>query len=78
MAIHFPLGERRGADRPSNGDTRRCPECGAPTFEFNERYRLAPGSGKPVTVPAWICDIAICRHMRFARRDDARAARDEP
>jgi len=75
MAIHFPLGERRGDDRPSNGDTRHCPECGAATFEFNERYRLAPRSGRTVTVPAWICDVVNCRHVRFARRDDARAAR---
>lgn len=62
--------ERRGANRPANGDTRRCPDCGALTLEFSERYRLAPQTGSVIAAPAWICDTASCKYLRFARAAD--------
>ena len=70
MAKDSPAGERRAADRPANGDTRRCPDCGALTLEFSERYRIAPQTGSVIAAPAWICDSARCKHLRFARAAD--------
>lgn len=78
MAKNSPVGERRGADRPSNGDTRLCPGCGALTLEFSDRYRLAPRRGRTIVVPAWICDTASCKYLRFARAaENARRSRPE-
>ena len=62
--------ERRSADRPSNGDTRPCPNCAAGVLEFNERYRLPLTSGRTVVMAAWACDQADCRYVRLARRED--------
>jgi hypothetical protein len=57
---------RRGADRPQNGDVRRCPHCGVGIVEFNERFRF---NGK--MVPAWMCDNPGCSVRQApARRAD--------
>jgi hypothetical protein len=67
--------ERRGVDRPLNGDIRPCPRCHAPTFEFNTRYRIALNSGVSRTVAAWLCDNPKCKLVRIARRQyDTRPA----
>jgi hypothetical protein len=57
--------ERRGVNRPRNGDRRPCRRCGA-RAEFSERNRI---DGR--VVPAWICDAAKCDFHEPVRRDDA-------
>ena len=68
MKTRPPLRERRSADRPSNGDTRSCPDCSGGVLEFSERYRIALASGRTIAIPAWACDQ--CRYLRAARRRD--------
>jgi hypothetical protein len=64
----LPFGdERRGPDRPTNGDVRLCPRCGENTFEFNARSRVALEDGSFLTVAAWRCDSPACKFARFAR-----------
>jgi hypothetical protein len=58
--------ERRRVGRPSNGDTKSCPRCGATGCEFSERYRF---DGR--VIPAWVCGAARCRHRESVRREDA-------
>jgi YgiT-type zinc finger domain-containing protein len=70
MKTRPPLRERRSADRPSNGDTRSCPNCSAGILEFSERYRIALADGRTIVIPAWACDQ--CRHVRAARHGDRR------
>jgi hypothetical protein len=74
MAQRYRLHDRRGPDRPSNGDTAPCPDCRWGTLEFNERYRVALTSGKTAIVPAWICDRAECRYGRPVRKRQRRLA----
>jgi|tagenome__1003787_1003787.scaffolds.fasta_scaffold20926256_1 hypothetical protein len=50
-----PRVDRRGPDRPRNGDTKPCPHCGQGTIEFNERSRIDGAA-----VPAWTCDNPAC------------------
>jgi hypothetical protein len=60
-----PYGiERRGLDRPKNGDVSACPQCARGAIEFNERYRWLDGP-----VPAWICDSAACGYRQIVRGD---------
>ena len=53
---------RRGPDRPTNGDVFACPQCRSGTIEFNERYRWLDGP-----TPAWICDSAACGYRHLVR-----------
>jgi hypothetical protein len=62
--------ERRGVDRPRNGDTKPCPKCAGSMCDFNERYRI-PGAG---IEPAWVCDSPQCRYRELVRRADKAAA----
>jgi hypothetical protein len=48
MGQHRRSAERRGPNRPVNGDTTPCPECGG-AMEFNERFRF-----DRQMVPAWV------------------------
>jgi hypothetical protein len=66
-----PERERRGADRPSNGDVVVCPRCHGSTLEFNARWRVFLKTGGSKTLPAWVCDNADCRFCSFARREHA-------
>ena len=50
-----PAADRRGADRPQNGDIRVCPKCHTGHVEFSERYRRGGGFA-----PAWVCDNPGC------------------
>jgi hypothetical protein len=62
--------ERRGADRPFNGDRRVCPKCGNRALEFNTRWRLPLQTGRSLALPAWICDEPSCGFRCAARRTD--------
>jgi hypothetical protein len=62
--------ERRGADRPFNGDVVVCPRCSTVSLEFNTRWRISLNTGGYTTVPAWVCDDAHCRFFRLARCED--------
>ena len=66
--MRYRLHDRRAADRPANGDTAPCPQCGIGTVEFNERYRVLMATGKIAATPAWICDRPECHFERAARR----------
>lgn len=59
--------ERRDSrQRPVNGDTKCCPQCGG-VLEFSERFRFDRGM-----MPGWVCENAACPVKRFpARRVDA-------
>jgi hypothetical protein len=70
MSKPVPEGERRGADRPSNGDIVVCPWCHSRTLEFNARWRVFLATGGSKTLPAWVCDNADCRLFSVARRED--------
>ena len=61
--IRVSVPNRRHANRPHSGDTRRCPKCDN-TSEFNERYRF---DGR--ALPAWVCDRAACGYREFVRRE---------
>jgi hypothetical protein len=67
--MRYRMHDRRAADRPANGDTALCPQCGIGTVEFNERYRVLLASGKTASIPAWVCDRPECRFERAARSD---------
>jgi hypothetical protein len=67
--MRYRMHDRRAADRPANGDTTLCPQCGIGTVEFNERYRVLLASGKTASIPAWVCDRPECRFERAARSD---------
>jgi ssDNA-binding Zn-finger/Zn-ribbon topoisomerase 1 len=67
--MRYRMHDRRAADRPANGDTALCPQCGIGTVEFNERYRVLLASGKTASIPAWACDRPECRFERAARSD---------
>ncbi|HJR61456.1 MAG TPA: hypothetical protein VJ813_18740 [Vicinamibacterales bacterium] len=64
------MRERRGPDRPSNGDIAVCPKCRKNTVEFNERYRLTVGEGVAKSTPAWVCDGPSCGYRQPARSED--------
>jgi hypothetical protein len=66
--MRYRMHDRRAADRPANGDTALCPQCGIGTVEFNERYRVLLATGKTASIPAWVCDRPECRFERAARR----------
>jgi hypothetical protein len=66
--MRYRMHDRRAADRPANGDTAVCPQCGIGTVEFNERYRVLLATGKTASIPAWVCDRPECRFQRAARR----------
>ena len=51
------MRDRRGLDRPSNGDRKICPKCHASSVEFSERYRLPESDGYTA---AWVCDSPSC------------------
>jgi hypothetical protein len=70
-----PLVDRRGPNRPSNGDKTTCPRCGVRGAEFSERYRFALDGWRARTTPAWVCD---CGDVRTARRDQAPGAGELP
>jgi hypothetical protein len=57
--------DRRGPDRPTNGDVFACPQCRSGTIEFNERYRWLDGP-----TPAWICDSAACGYRHLVRGNE--------
>jgi hypothetical protein len=67
--MHSEPVDRRGSGRPSNGDTARCPRCGAGAIEFSERYRIVY-AGQRKAVPAWVCDVKACGYFELARRRD--------
>jgi CheY-like chemotaxis protein len=58
-------GERRGPNRPINGDTRSCPHCARGLAEFNARYRH-----DGLTRPAWICENPRCPVGEWPARED--------
>src|SRR3954463_1340331 len=69
MGQHRRSAERRGPNRPVNGDTTPCPQCGG-AMEFNERFRF-----DRQMVPAWGCENPACRIKRLpARRIDRQPA----
>ena len=60
--------ERRGANRPSVGDTKPCPACALGMLEFTERFRISHSAKASIQpVPAWVCDQ--CPHVAFVRRE---------
>jgi hypothetical protein len=59
--------ERRGPDRPHNGQTAVCPRCGLGTVEFNERYRLPGSNGRLISTAAWVCDAPQCGYHQAVR-----------
>jgi hypothetical protein len=58
--------DRRGVNRPRNGDEKPCARCGA-RAEFSERNRA---EGR--VVPAWVCNAAKCDYHEPVRVQDAR------
>ena len=61
--------DRRGCNRPANGDKRPCPACGA-MMRFREWY-VVTHAGVTVTLPAWVCscgDETFARPSPFDRR----------
>jgi hypothetical protein len=63
--------DRRHLDRARNGDIKRCPQCGALSFEFNERFRF-----EGMTGPAWLCEAPRCGYRLDARADEPLQAPD--
>ena len=61
----LPDRDRRGPNRPANGDVKVCPACGG-ACEFNERYRF---DGQ--MAPAWRCDSPQCRRAELVRASTA-------
>lgn len=62
--------DRPSIHRPTNGDVRRCPQCGRDTLKFKARYRVALLSAEFITVPAWFCDNATCKFVDLPRNDE--------
>jgi hypothetical protein len=70
MTARRPLVERRGPDRPNNGQTALCPQCGVGTVEFNERYRLPGSNGRLIRTAAWVCDTPQCGYHQAVRNKE--------
>jgi hypothetical protein len=70
MTARRRLVERRGPDRPSNGQTAVCPQCGIGTVEFNERYRLPASNGRLIRTAAWVCDTPQCGYHQAVRGNE--------
>jgi hypothetical protein len=64
--------ERRGPDRPRDGDTQPCPFCRAGPLVFAERVPLGAA-----TVPAWVCENAACEYRVLARRKSLKQRLDQ-
>lgn len=69
MPSPLRLHDRRGPNRPCNGDTAPCPQCATGTMEFNERYRVTLSNGKVAVIAAWICDRPDCKYGRPVREE---------
>jgi hypothetical protein len=66
-SAHGRRHERRTSDRPREGDTKPCPNCGVGQVEFSERYRIDDGG----FAPAWVCDNPRCGLQSRVRDDPA-------
>jgi PAS domain-containing protein len=66
--------DRRGPNRPLNGDRRPCAACGN-TARFEERYTVAR-RGLIVRDPAWVC--RRCGDETFVRRRGSAHSRSAP
>ena len=66
--------DRRGPNRPANGDRRPCPSCGG-MMRFREWY-VVTHARVTVTLPAWVCscgDETFVRPGPFDRRTGSEA-----
>jgi PAS domain-containing protein len=69
-ATHRPEHDRRGVDRPANGDRQTCAACSA-IARFDECYAVAR-RGVTLREPAWVC--MQCGGEVFVRRGAAQSA----
>jgi alpha-D-ribose 1-methylphosphonate 5-phosphate C-P lyase len=54
---------RRGPLRPTNGDTRACPDCGGEMMFHDEPVLLDHGR----RVPGWVCSDRHCNAREYVR-----------
>ncbi|MCU1384701.1 MAG: hypothetical protein JWL71_3398 [Acidobacteria bacterium] len=57
--------DRRGANRPHEGDIHVCPRCGA-ALRFSDRTLWLRTTG--LLEPAWACDNTACGYQAFVRQ----------
>jgi PAS domain-containing protein len=62
--------DRRGSDRPANGERKTCTACGE-IARFEERY-VVGRRGVTMSEPAWVC--AGCAAETFVRRREAKVS----
>jgi hypothetical protein len=61
------MRDRRGLNRPSNGDRKTCPNCQTSFAEFSERFRFPQAGGRTA---AWVCDSPSCGYSEPVRAED--------